>query len=109
MISDGQDPLGITQADNVSPPIAAPGSAGPSASLSASGSDIFFTTHTQLVGQDTDSLRDVYDARVDGGFPRPVVALPCAGELCQGSAGQPSPAETARARSPRRVETWRHR
>jgi hypothetical protein len=30
--------------------------------LSSSGSDIFFTTRTPLVGQDADVLRDVYDA-----------------------------------------------
>lgn len=96
MISDGQDPLGVTQNNVTEPPAAATGSFGPSAAgLSASGSDIFFTTHTQLVGQDTDSLRDLYDARVEGGFPRPIAALPCAGEPCQGSAGQPPPTEFA--------------
>jgi hypothetical protein len=36
---------------------------------SADGHDIFFTTQDQLVGQDTDSLADIYDARVGGGIP----------------------------------------
>ena len=36
---------------------------------SADGSSIFFTTQDQLVGQDTDTLADVYVARVGGGIP----------------------------------------
>ncbi len=36
---------------------------------SASGSDVFIATGDQLVPGDTDSLEDVYDVRVDGGFP----------------------------------------
>jgi hypothetical protein len=52
---------------------------------SASGSDAFFTTSEGLLPQDT-GLIDVYDARVDGGFPLgsnpPAV---CEGEACQGA------------------------
>lgn len=52
---------------------------------SASGSDAFFTTSEGLVPQDA-GLIDVYDARVDGGFPvgsnAPAV---CEGEACQGA------------------------
>ena len=51
----------------------------------ASGDDVFFTTTDRLVGQDTDTQLDVYDARVDGGFPGPVSPASCAGETCQGS------------------------
>ena len=36
---------------------------------SADGRDIFFTTQDQLVGQDTDTQADVYDARIGGGIP----------------------------------------
>jgi hypothetical protein len=36
---------------------------------SADGRDIFFSTPDQLVGQDDDSLADVYDARIGGGIP----------------------------------------
>jgi hypothetical protein len=49
---------------------------------STSGSDVFFITRAQLVGQDTDQLRDLYDARVGGGFGPPTTALACEGESC---------------------------
>jgi Tol biopolymer transport system component len=68
MISDGQDPNGFAYAG-----------------MSASGSDIFFQTRTQLVGQDTDTLGDIYDARIGGGFPAPTLEPSCSGESCQGS------------------------
>ena len=52
------------------------------------GNDVFFDTIAQLVPQDTDGSPDVYDARVDGGFP--VLAAPaCTGTSCQGA---PAPA-----------------
>jgi hypothetical protein len=54
MISDGQDPNGAVYAG-----------------MSATGSDVFFQTRAQLAGQDTDNLGDIYDARVNGGFPAP--------------------------------------
>jgi hypothetical protein len=38
------------------------------ADASVDGKNIFFTTDDQLVGQDTDTLTDVYDARVGGGL-----------------------------------------
>ncbi len=51
---------------------------------SGSGSDVFFTTASSLVPQDI-GLVDVYDARVDGGFPPPQGrAAACEGEACQG-------------------------
>jgi hypothetical protein len=55
---------------------------------SADGSDVFFLTRERLVGWDVDSSRDLYDARVGGGFPEPVpVAARCSGPACQGAAG----------------------
>jgi hypothetical protein len=61
--------------------------------MSESGSDIFLFTRTGLVGQDTDNLVDVYDVRVDGGFPAPASSSAgCVGEACQGNPSQ-SPAE----------------
>jgi hypothetical protein len=74
MISDGQDPNGAVYAG-----------------MSATGSDVFFQTRAQLVGQDTDSLGDIYDARVGGGFPAPSPESSCSGEACQGGASS-SPA-----------------
>jgi hypothetical protein len=54
----------------------------------ASGNDVFFDTMAQLVPQDRDGYLDIYDARVNGGFP--TVAPPaCAGTACQ---GDPAPA-----------------
>lgn len=51
---------------------------------SASGNDVFFITRTRLSGWDTDELRDLYDARVGGGFmPPPPPAPVCEGEDCR--------------------------
>ena len=74
MISDGQDPNGAVYAG-----------------MSGTGSDVFFQTRAQLVGQDTDTLGDIYDARVGGGFPAPSLEPSCSGEACQGGASS-SPA-----------------
>jgi hypothetical protein len=61
--------------------------------IDASGEDIFFTTADALVGQDTDEDFDIYDARIDGGFPAPIAKPSCSGEGCQGppSSGWPAP------------------
>jgi hypothetical protein len=56
-----------------------------SGGMSASGSDVFFTTRAQLVGQDKDEQLDLYDARVNGGFPAPPAPPPCFPESCQGA------------------------
>lgn len=51
-----------------------------------SGNDVFFITRAQLVGQDTDSNVDLYDARVNGGFPAPNTPPPCTyAESCRGA------------------------
>jgi hypothetical protein len=64
------------------------------AGASASGNDVFFFTRQALVGQDTDALLDLYDARVGGGLaaqnPSASVA-PCQGEACR-PAQTPAPA-----------------
>jgi hypothetical protein len=49
----------------------------------SSGADVFFETKDPLVAQDTDSNVDIYDARIDGGFPVPAQSS-CSGEGCQG-------------------------
>jgi hypothetical protein len=53
--------------------------------IDSSGANVFFSTFDQLVPQDTDTQRDIYDARIDGGFPQPVSPPPCGGDSCQGS------------------------
>lgn len=82
MVSDGQDPAGVDLT---------PGGVLSAPSMSPSGEDIYFATHTRLVGQDTDELQDIYDARVNGGFPAPTPEPSCSGEACQGSSSS-SPA-----------------
>jgi hypothetical protein len=48
-----------------------------------SGDDVFFGTHEALVGGDTDKAGDIYDARIDGGFPPPPPRpTECAGDSC---------------------------
>jgi hypothetical protein len=55
---------------------------------SPNGDDVFITTGDGLVPSDNDGLRDVYDARVDGGFPAAPVAPPACGgaDACRGPA-----------------------
>jgi hypothetical protein len=61
--------------------------------LDHSGRDIYFNTSSRLVAQDTDTTRDLYDARVEGGFPPPGPSIGCAEEACQ--AQIPSPPTVA--------------
>jgi len=57
---------------------------------SPSGHDVFFTTNQQLVGWDTDTAYDLYDARIGGGFPNPPAARPeCSGQACHGTIAPP--------------------
>jgi hypothetical protein len=52
---------------------------------SANGSDVFFLTAQKLTGWDSDTLTDLYDARIGGGYPEPPPApVPCDGDACQG-------------------------
>jgi hypothetical protein len=56
--------------------------------IDASGRNVFFTTEAPLVEQDSDEESDLYDARVDGGFPAPKLSQ-CSGEACQGALSTP--------------------
>jgi Tol biopolymer transport system component len=56
---------------------------------SPDGTNVFFKTGQALVGQDIDAADDLYDARVDGGFPAPAVTPPCSGTGCQGTPPAP--------------------
>jgi hypothetical protein len=51
--------------------------------MDESGQDIFFTTADQLVPLDGDTQEDVYDARVQGGFPPPAARPACEDDGCQ--------------------------
>jgi hypothetical protein len=59
---------------------------------SPSGNDVFIGTADQLVPQDTDHYVDVYDVRIDGGFPVSVPPPTCNnGDSCKGpESPQPS-------------------
>ncbi|HVY97202.1 MAG TPA: hypothetical protein VHA54_09620 [Solirubrobacterales bacterium] len=62
------------------------------AAASPDGDDVFFVTRQRLTGADRDSLLDVYDARVGGGYAEPPPPpVGCEGEACQG----PPPATPA--------------
>jgi hypothetical protein len=58
----------------------------------STGENVFFWTADQLVGSDTDSQIDLYDARMEGGFPEAPVEAAC-GSLpaCHGESGPTGP------------------
>ena len=96
LISDGHDPAGVENGE-------AKTEAG--TTMSATGSDIFFFARTSLVGQDRDVLRDLYDARIGGGFPAPPAEPSCSGDECQGRASEPPSFILRRVRSQPRAAT----
>ncbi len=68
---------------------------------SPDGSDVFFVTRERLLGWDKDTSYDLYDARVEGGFPEPVpVPAPCDGESCLPSNPPAPPAAPVASRAP---------
>jgi hypothetical protein len=50
---------------------------------SENGDDVFFLTSAKLSPSDVDRVPDLYDARVDGGFPEPQAPPVCEGDACQ--------------------------
>ena len=56
---------------------------------SASGNDVYFATSSQLSSTDRDNLRDIYDARVNGGFSSPP-EIPLCERECQGPRTAPT-------------------
>jgi len=64
---------------------------------SPTGHDVFFRTLSGLDPRDP-GLWDVYDARVDGGYPPPPPPPPpCAGDACQGTSSAPTEESLASA------------
>ncbi len=49
------------------------------------GQNVFFTTDEQLLPQDGETERALYDAREGGGFPAPALQAGCFGETCRGT------------------------
>jgi hypothetical protein len=77
LISDGQDITATAGNSGLESNVRLEGT-------NASGSDVFFNTQDRLVAQDSDSNVDMYDARIDGGFPPPAPPPSCSGDACQG-------------------------
>ncbi len=50
--------------------------------IDGSGRNVYFESSQQLTQEDTDSVSDVYDARIDGGFSFAKIEK-CTGEACQ--------------------------
>jgi hypothetical protein len=60
--------------------------------ISRSGRDVFFITSQGLLPQDIDGANDIYDARLEGGFPAAAAPRqPCSGDACQGPLSTPLP------------------
>jgi hypothetical protein len=55
------------------------------ASIDASGDSVLFRSAEPLLASDTNTGADIYDARVNGGFPEPATPAGCDGEACQGA------------------------
>jgi hypothetical protein len=57
---------------------------------SVEAANVFFGTHARLVPSDTDTAGDLYDARIDGGFPPPFAeTAACEGDACQNPPAAP--------------------
>ncbi len=52
--------------------------------MGATGRDILFSTADTLLPSDIEGQRDIYDARIDGGFPIPTQPTECNGDACHG-------------------------
>jgi hypothetical protein len=58
--------------------------------ISPSGRDVYFETTARLVSTDVDTVFDIYDARVDGGFGLSRSPA-CSGDACQSPPSAPPP------------------
>src|SRR6476659_1553054 len=82
LISDGTSIRGSTGLDQL-------------VTVSADGRDALFTSFSRLTPGVPDDARQLYDARIDGGFAEPPTPAPCAGEGCQGAPSSASAGATA--------------
>jgi DNA-binding beta-propeller fold protein YncE len=84
LLSDGHEAIGAGKIPLLSPELLG---------ADPSGKDVFIGAIDPLTWQDTDTQRDFYDLRVEGGFAPPAEAPPCAGDACRGAgtAAAPSP------------------
>jgi hypothetical protein len=73
--------------------ISRPGGSEPDQFLGASGSgnDVFIASSNRLSSGDQDNLRDVYDARVDGGFATPSPTPGCENNCRESQSGEGAP------------------
>jgi Tol biopolymer transport system component len=76
LVSDGHPGGGVAERNNFG------------VFIDGSGQDIYFQTSEALTPNDGNTLKDVYDARVDGGYSFAHTA-PCSGEACQRSLSAP--------------------
>jgi hypothetical protein len=67
--------------------------------IDGSGTNIYFGTSQELTPGDGDDAADVYDARIDGGFPGSPPP-PCSGETCQPPVSAPPPAKPRASERP---------
>jgi WD40 repeat protein len=82
------------------------------ADISPDGRDVYFVTAQGLVGQDTDQLYDIYDARIGGGLAaqNPLNTPSCVSEGCLGAppappvALAPGSAQVRTAGAPKRAQ-----
>jgi hypothetical protein len=58
--------------------------------ISPSGHDVYFETTARMVSTDVDTVFDIYDARVDGGFDLSTSPT-CSGDACQSPPSAPLP------------------
>jgi hypothetical protein len=63
--------------------------------VSPSGRDVYFATTAKLVQSDDDTVFDIYDARMDGGFAASAAAAQCTGESCRAQASPPPTASSS--------------
>jgi hypothetical protein len=57
----------------------------------ATGQNVFLATASRLIGADTDTQRDYYDARIGGGFAPSATPSACSEDGCRSTGTSPSP------------------